>query len=158
MNNNRYQVNHITNNNVSNNNVPISTTADTYTNADAKTNKNTNTNANNINDNINNSNSNHTNNAQYTPRYIGGLANRQSYTTYQSNHELCVDEDEQEKVKTMIQSTFEMVSEVSSTTMSEDELSKFDEDEEIVVPERQLLEQGWEKRANSTSIRRNAEV
>jgi len=72
--------------------------------------------------------------------------------------ELCVDEDEQEKVKTMIQSTFEMVSEVSSTTMSEDELSKFDGDEEIVVPEGELLEQGWEKRANSASIRRNAEV
>eukprot|EP00560_Eucampia_antarctica_P000428 CAMPEP_0197832960 /NCGR_PEP_ID=MMETSP1437-20131217/17100_1 /TAXON_ID=49252 ORGANISM="Eucampia antarctica, Strain CCMP1452" /NCGR_SAMPLE_ID=MMETSP1437 /ASSEMBLY_ACC=CAM_ASM_001096 /LENGTH=670 /DNA_ID=CAMNT_0043436649 /DNA_START=289 /DNA_END=2301 /DNA_ORIENTATION=+ len=70
--------------------------------------------------------------------------------------ELCVDEDEQEKVKSIIQTTFEMVSDAS--TMSEDIMIENDDNEEIVVPEGELLEQGWEMRANSSAVRRNAEV
>ena len=69
--------------------------------------------------------------------------------------ELCVDEGKRvqltKSLKSVISRTLSMVRKNSTTLDVEDAPS-------IVVPEGELLEQGWEERANSSAIRRNAEV
>jgi len=77
--------------------------------------------------------------------------------------EICTDEGTFERakcnVKSLVSGTIGLLSfSSSSSTVKDDENEMFGIEDEADPPGGDLLEQGWERRGNSSSVRRNAEV